>query len=169
MQRYIGFKEINAKPMTRLGYNQFRGWELPSNENGADKGFLVEYVDGGQANTPEFKGYVSWSPEDVFYRAYQLRENGMPFGEAVDLLKRGYRVARQGWNGKGMYLTYFSPVAHGVETLKVYDCEAGAEKPLLPFILMKTADNMYVPWLASQSDVLSDDWGIVDIEEEETK
>lgn len=173
MQRYIGFKEINAKPMTRLEYNKFRGWELPSNENGADKGFLVEYVDGGQANTPEFKGYVSWSPEDVFYRAYQLRENGMPFGEAVDLLKRGYRVARQGWNGKGMYLSYKAGYPNGVPAneahAKAHGCQVGDIIKYAPYIEMKTADNVFVPWLASQSDVLSDDWVIVDIEEEETK
>lgn len=98
-----------------------------------------------------------------------MRQDVVTFGKAVELLNQGNRVSRKGWNGKKMYLTYFSPVAHGMETLKVYDCEAGAEKPLLPFILMKTADDMYVPWLASQSDVLADDWDIVDIEEEETK
>ena len=71
MQQYIGKKLINAKPMNRLDYNNFRGWELPSDENGADEGYLVEYVDGGKANTDEYEGYVSWSPADVFDRAYR--------------------------------------------------------------------------------------------------
>lgn len=70
MKKYIGTKVINAKPMTRQEYNDFRGWELPSDENGSDEGYLVEYVDGGKANTPEYKGYVSWSPKDVFDKAY---------------------------------------------------------------------------------------------------
>jgi len=83
------------------------------------------------------------------------------FGSAIAELKVGNRVARTGWNGKGMYLTYFSPVAHGTEMLKVFDCEEGSEKPLLPFILMKTADDMYVPWLASQTDILAGDWMVV--------
>lgn len=81
MQQYIGSKVINAKPMTRLEYNQFRGWELPSDENGADEGYLVEYVDGGQANTEQYAGYVSWSPKDVFDRAYRASGN-MTFGDA---------------------------------------------------------------------------------------
>lgn len=74
MKQYIGRKEINAEPMNRLEYNQFRGWELPKDENGTDEGYLVEYIDGGQANTKEYKGYVSWSPKDVFERAYKVSD-----------------------------------------------------------------------------------------------
>lgn len=72
MKQYIGTKQINAKPMNRLEYNQFRGWELPTDENGADEGYLVEYVGPGQKpNTPDYAGYVSWSPKDVFEEAYK--------------------------------------------------------------------------------------------------
>ncbi|WBF05205.1 hypothetical protein [Burkholderia phage CSP3] len=71
MDHFIGVKRVNAKPMTRGEYNAFRGWELPADENGADEGYLVEYVDGGKANTAEYAGYVSWSPRDVFERAYR--------------------------------------------------------------------------------------------------
>ena len=70
MKTYRGTKVINAQPMTRLEYNIFRGWSLPADENGADEGFLVEYTEGGKANTPTFKGYISWSPKDVFEKAY---------------------------------------------------------------------------------------------------
>lgn len=71
MNTYIGTKVINAKPMSRQEYNDFRGWELPSDEDGSDEGYLVEYVDGGKANTDSFDGYVSWSPKDVFERTYK--------------------------------------------------------------------------------------------------
>lgn len=60
--------------MNRQEYNDFRGWKLPDDENGEDEGYLVEYVDGGKANTPQYNGYVSWSPEDVFKRAYKSIE-----------------------------------------------------------------------------------------------
>ncbi|RHJ76384.1 hypothetical protein [Parabacteroides sp. AM08-6] len=73
-KKYIGTKEINAIPMNRQEYNDFRGWELPADENGSDEGYLVEYVDGGKANTPQYAGYVSWSPKDVFERAYKSIE-----------------------------------------------------------------------------------------------
>ena len=71
MKRYIGTKEVNAKPMKRAAYNVARGWTLPADENGDDDGYLVEYIDGGQANTAEYAGYISWSPKDVFERAYK--------------------------------------------------------------------------------------------------
>ena len=71
MKKYVGMKIINAKPMSRLEYNIFRGWELPADEDGSDEGYLVEYIDGGKANTEQYKGYVSWSPKDVFERAYK--------------------------------------------------------------------------------------------------
>lgn len=54
MKNYIGTKIINASPMTRLAYNQLRGWMLPANENGDDAGYLVEYVDGGKPNRPSW-------------------------------------------------------------------------------------------------------------------
>lgn len=71
MRRYVGTKIINAKPMTRLEYNDFRGWQLPNDENGDDAGYLVEYADGQRPNVDGFAGYVSWSPADVFERAYR--------------------------------------------------------------------------------------------------
>lgn len=70
MKTYLGAKIVRAKPMTRKEYNDFRGWQLPENECGEDAGYLVEYVDGGTPNTPEYKGYISWSPAKQFETAY---------------------------------------------------------------------------------------------------
>ena len=152
----IGTKAVNAKPMTRQEYNDFRGWQLPENENGADEGYLVEYQDG-EPNTTEYKGYVSWSPKAQFDNAYQDVTKGVSFGHAIELLKGGHRVAREGWNGKGMWL--------GLVDTGYYDvgCSVVGEiNLLLPWIGMKTADNKFVPWLASQTDVLAEDWQIVE-------
>ncbi len=70
-ENYTGTKQLQAMPMTRGEYNAYRGWELPANENGADAGYLVEYIDGGKANDSRHAGYISWSPADVFERAYK--------------------------------------------------------------------------------------------------
>lgn len=87
-----------------------------------------------------------------------LKSTEMSFGEALTAIQNGLKVARHGWNGKGMYLVYFSPLEHGfADTFEI----RGEMKPLLPFIIMKTADDMYIPWLASQSDMLSNDWEIL--------
>lgn len=75
MRTYIGTKQIQAKPMNRLDYNNYRGWELPADEDGSDEGYLVEYMDGGQANHPNHEGYISWSPKEVFERTYFLVGN----------------------------------------------------------------------------------------------
>ena len=170
MKHYIGVKEINAKPMTRREYNEFRGWDLPANENGDDDGFLVEYIDGGSPNTPEYKGYVSWSPKDVFERAYQP-SNGITFGLALEALKRGHKVARSGWNGKGMWLSlsgsaigprHISADNFWSENNADYARSCGGTAPVLPCITMKTATGeILMGWLASQTDMLSDDWEIV--------
>lgn len=152
MKTYIGTKIIKARPMTRAEYNVYRGWDLPANENGADEGMLVEYIDGGQANHPLHNGYVSWSPADVFDRAYRTVEN-MTFGHALEALKAGQKVARDGWNGKGLWLQLHKPADGGRMTL--------------PFIFMcypddaKTTPGARVPWLASQTDMLAEDWTIV--------
>jgi hypothetical protein len=65
-------------------------------------------------------------------------------GEAIAFLKRGGRVARQGWNGKGMYLQLQVPDSYS--------------KMTVPYVYMKTADEQMVPWLCSQSDLLAEDW-----------
>lgn len=62
----------------------------------------------------------------------------------ADLRQHVERVARAGWNGKGMWLALQRPDAGG--------------KMTLPYIYMKTADDQLVPWLASQTDMLGEDW-----------
>lgn len=70
MSKFVGTKLINAEPMTRADYNTLRGWLVPADEDGTDEGYLVEYIDGGQANVEGYAGYVSWSPKAVFEAAY---------------------------------------------------------------------------------------------------
>ena len=77
-QTYIGTKVIHAVPMTRLKYNQLRGWELPEDEDGSDQGYLVQYANGQATNVEGFGGYVSWSPRDVFEEAYKPVQNARP-------------------------------------------------------------------------------------------
>ena len=90
------------------------------------------------------------------------------FGWAISMLKAGVKVARLGWNGKGMYL-WLKPAA----TIKSDWCKdpilkeivdaAGGETEALGTICMKTADNKILTgWLASQTDMLSEDWIIVE-------
>lgn len=148
MKKYIGVKMIEAKPMNLGGYNKYRGWKIPANEDPAREGWLVRYEDG----------YESWSPKEVFEAAYRRIDN-MTFGLALEALKLGKKVCRAGWNGKGMFLLYVPSEKYGI----ISKIGLGIDKGnLLPWIGMKTADNKFVPWLASQTDMLSEDWQVIE-------
>lgn len=90
------------------------------------------------------------------------------FGQALELLKQGKKVARARWNGKGMWLQLVngrSVQIHGMGfgPLNEYDHGWRDRVPeLLSWIGMKTADNKFVPWLASQTDMLAEDWVIAE-------
>lgn len=67
---FIGTKSVLSTTMTRGEYNEYRGWTIPENEDPTEQGYLVEYVDGGKPNDDRHKGYISWSPRDVFEQSY---------------------------------------------------------------------------------------------------
>lgn len=88
--------------------------------------------------------------------------NEFPIGPAIDAMKCGLKVARAGWNGKGMFLFLVPGSTFEVNRpplLGIY--EEGTEINYQPHIDMKTADDTVVPWLASQSDLLAEDWHLV--------
>ena len=112
-------------------------WEKPSDPDEAIRtGYGVKYEDG----------YTSWSPKAVFEAAYQPI-TAMSFGHALAALKQGETVLRAGWNGKDMWLGLVTPDENS--------------KMSLPYIYMRTVQGDLVPWLASQTDMLADDWAIV--------
>lgn len=93
----------------------------------------------------------------------------MNFGQALQHLKEGKKVARQGWNGKGMWLV----LVPGSENIKpragtpYSNAGLTEEIQILPHIDMYTTDSsgrraMLPGWLASQTDMLSEDWTLVD-------
>ena len=168
MQQFIGTKIVNAKPMNRSDYNVLRGWKLPDDEDGTDEGYLVEYLDGGKSNVEGFSGYVSWSPKEVFINAYST-SGSLTFGDALIVLKAGGKVARAGWNGKGMWLVLVPGTPNIVPRKGSPYSDAGVteEVEILSHIDMYTVNStgrraMLPGWLASQTDMLSSDWCIVD-------
>ncbi len=71
------------------------------------------------------------------------------FGQALEMLKSGLRCARHGWNGKGMYVELQRPDAHS--------------KMTLPYLFTRTVQGDLVPWLASQTDILAEDWTVCEL------
>lgn len=85
----------------------------------------------------------------------------MNFSKALIEVKRGNKIARKGWNGNNMFVYfvsedyYKSKTDHAKETF-------GKVTPYLPYLALKTADNKVVPWTLSQTDVLSNDWNVLE-------
>lgn len=158
--KYIEVKIGEAEPMTRGAYNEYRGWDLPVDEIGADEGYRIKYPDG----------FECWRPKSQFKKASRPCD-AMPFGHAIEALKKGKRVCRKGWNGKGMFL-FLLPAGNDIPTTAIHDpalrtvieSEVGGNTfNALGSIRMLTADKKVLTgWLASQTDMLADDWMIVE-------
>lgn len=165
---YTTTNPVRAEPMTRGEYNDLRGREVPADENPADEGYLVECLDGSTPNVPGRAGYVSWRPKAQFEAAYRPT-TGLPFGLAIEAMRMGKRVARAGWNGRGMWLLMVpgTPSAQLREGSPYREATGLEQCDILPHIDMWTVDAsgrraMLPGWLASQSDMLADDWYIVE-------
>ena len=93
MHKYIGTKLIKARPLTLGEYNALQGWIIPVDQDPTAPGYLVEYTDGGKPNHPNYEGYISWSPKDVFEKSY-IKTNNLTFGMVLEAMRAGQRVQR---------------------------------------------------------------------------
>lgn len=144
MEPFYGTKLILAEPMAKA---RNEGEE-------AQEGYKVQYPDG----------YTSWSPKKAFEDAYQPL-TALSFGHALMVLKDGKKVARTGWNGKGMYLILVGGTkdAKLTEGTPYASATKGNIVTINPHIDMMTATGEFQPgWLASQTDLLANDWCVVE-------
>lgn len=185
MKQYTGTKTVKAKITTRGEYVAYQGWELPAHGDPNEEIYMVEYAveHDTKPNHPNHEGYLTMSPKTVFEKYY--RENGnLTFGHAVDYgLKLGKRIARRGWNGKGMFIFMQVPaeissdIVPHMQSLpqpikdefKLRQEQSSSEnlKEHLSIryknqIAMVYPDNTIYGWVASPSDVLEEDWVILD-------
>ena len=121
--------------MTRSDAEAHLGRNVGGDKHG--DGYLVEYEGG----------YQAWSPKDVFDAAYRPT-TGMTFGLAIEALKAGKRVARAGWNGRGMWVEYAPAKDFSFSELN-------------PHFVIKNTNNSFSTWVPSINDCLADDWQIV--------
>lgn len=143
MKQYIGTKIIQAEPKMR---------KVPAENCLADRGFedgyKVIYSDG----------YESWSPKDVFEAAYRATD-GMSFGLAIEAAKMGKKIAREGWNGKNQYVELASCISYKNSAGEIVNVDHDAiGNKALAFV---GTSGVQMGWLASQADMLADDWKIV--------
>lgn len=156
MKQYIGTKLIEAEPAYRLDKKMVQSTTWPVQKGAVvEEGYRVRYPDG----------YESWSPKDVFEEAYRPID-GMNFGLAIEAAKKGRKITRRGWNGKGMYVIYRTGYPEGIpcnkNTADAVGIPEGTLFKVRPYLQMKCVDGSFQMWLASQSDILADDWEIVE-------
>ena len=190
MEMYLGVKVVEAETMNQGDALNAGFYHLPRKDKNVllgisnnehelmykTEGYRVKYEDG----------YQSWSPKDVFEKAYRKISN-LTFGLAIEALKQGKRVARAGWNGKGMFIFMRPADELNVEfvidkvkslpqSIKDYYLqdivnERGERIPaeeddvvkFTAYLCMKAADGSIINgWLASQTDMLSEDWTILE-------
>lgn len=82
----------------------------------------------------------------------------MDFGEALKELNKGKRVARKGWNARNMWLWLIKEWQGELNTFP----NPFTYLETLPFIVIKTAEGKLVPWIASQTDILANDWKVIE-------
>ena len=149
MQKYIGTKIIEAVPAIRKGGKVYEeGWPIPKSMDPTEEGYKVRYPDG----------YESWSPKDVFEEAYRPTDC-MSFGLAIEAMKKGKKVARRGWNGKNQHIELATRISYmTAEGVFVnVEHEAIGNKA----IAFCGTSGVQMGWLASQADMLADDWEVV--------
>lgn len=141
MEKYIGTKMIEAEACP--------AWKDAGGHKAGDPGYRVLYSDG----------YESWSPKDVFEAAYR-RADAMPFGLAIEAAKMGKKIQRAGWNGKGQYVELATCISYKNVFGDVVNVNHDAiGNHALAFV---GTSGVQLGWLASQADMLADDWRIVE-------
>lgn len=155
MKQYLGVKLIEAKPMNLGDYNKFKGWTIPADEDPKREGYKVKYSDD----------YISWSPKEAFEEAYRGIDN-LTFGLAVEASKKGLKVARKGWNGKGMFVVYQKGYPQGIkcnkQTAEAWGLNEGDLFRCEPYLQIKMVNGSHSMWVPSINDCLAEDWGIVE-------
>jgi len=159
--QYIRLNHVEAEPMA---FGEFKE-KFPKSgganieRDPADDGYVITYRKG------EPNEYVSWCPKAEF-EAVSRPVDGMTFGQAIEAMKQGRKVARRGWNGKGMWLCIQSGSVVNGDVMRNEPAKnyyAGKQCNICAHIDMKASDDSYVVgWLASQTDMLADDWVIVE-------
>ena len=149
MDKYIGTKLIEAEPAVRA-FGQVYTTERPELRPG-------EYEDGYKVRYPD--GYESWSPKDVFEEAYRPTDC-MSFGLAIEAMKKGKKVARRGWNGKNQHIELATRISYMTSegVFVNVEHEAIGNKA----IAFCGTSGVQMGWLASQADMLADDWEVVE-------
>lgn len=139
MKKYIGTNVIIAEPKEKDG----------------KAGYKVQYEDG----------HISWIPKYVFERAYRVFDGCMNFGNAIEMLGMGFKVARKGWNN-GMFVVYQKGYPHGIpcnkQTAEAWGMDEGDLFRCNPYLQIREENGTHSMYSPSNLDLVSVDWYVVE-------
>lgn len=149
MDTYIGTKIIQAEPAYRCEGTVYpKSGPYPRSMHLED-GYKVRYPDG----------YESWSPKEVFDEAYRPTD-AMTFGLAIEAMKAGKKVARAGWNGKNQHIELASCISYKSPEGQLVNVNHDAIGNQA--VAFCGSSGVQMGWLASQADMLANDWKVID-------
>lgn len=147
-------RKLKATPMKKGEYKNYRGWTICEGENPSDEGYLIEYGD-----------YQTWSPTELFEKLHS-DIGKFAFGTALELLKNGHKLTREGWNGKGMFVVYQKGYPQGIpcnkQTAEAWRLNEGDLFVCNPYLQIKCANGSHSMWVPSINDVLAEDWVVLE-------
>lgn len=168
MKKYIGLVSLLAIAMTFEAFSKHQGSEMKDHVDGTAEGYLVKYENG----------FEFWVSKEEFEKSNKPC-NRLTFGHAIEALKHGKRLAREGWNGNNMFIFMQVPAIINKDIVPKMqslpdDVKAEFQKRFdnpseqidaiyyQNQIAMVSSSNVITGWSPSVSDALADDWTILD-------
>ena len=156
MKKYYAKKELTSTPQEELIYHRYyhflKGDEV--NVVGEENSTYMVDVDGQ-------KIFLSKDSIEVLEVAETFN-----FGQALEILKQGKKVARKGWNGKGQFVVYQKGYPNGIpcnkQTAEAWGMKEGDLFRCEPYLQIRTADGSHAMWSPSTSDCRAEDWEVVE-------
>lgn len=154
LKKYIGTKVVEARPMNEIDAESIGYARKNSDNHEWRNGYHVRYTN------PDGSFYDSWSPKNVFEKAYH-EVKGMNFGEVIEALKTGLAVKRKSWSG-GKFL-YYVPSASYPAMTDVAKSIMNEERKVSykEYIAIRCKDGDVGFYTPTQCDVLANDWELV--------
>jgi hypothetical protein len=138
-----------------------RTWDWMDYQKGQAK--KTEELEAKLAEAEVEESYLNHEPKEEYAEDLPAK---FDFGQAVQLLKAGFKLARSGWNGAGMFVVYQKGYPDGIpcnkQTADAWGYNEGDLFKVRPYLQLKTAQGDHAMWSPSTSDALADDWEVVE-------
>lgn len=169
MNHYIGTKFVDAEPQRRTVIKEGEktavapeGMRIPTRawirEHGIDPDMAATICDvpGYKVRYPD--GYESWSPQDVFEKAYRPMSSGMNFSDALEAMKSGFVCGRDVWVDKVVVMRKgYTNIIFNEDTQKAFNLKDGATGDVLPYLQAKVGATLQV-YIPTMIDLMANDW-----------